>query len=104
MQHRKQLEEKLIEKAMKDEDFRKQLIDNPAVAIQSFFGVKIPDTFKITVLEEDANSYFLVLPFKNEEAGDELSEEQLEQVAGGYTGDITCFADSWATCNPYLCN
>ena len=34
---------------------------------------------------------------------DELTETELEQVAGGYTGDTTCFADSLLTCNKWVC-
>ena len=51
MNQRQQLEQQLIEKAMKDESFRKQLIENPGAAIEAETGMKIPETMKIKVLE-----------------------------------------------------
>ena len=46
MDQRKQLEQQLIEKAMKDETFRKRLIENPGAAIAAETGWKIPETGK----------------------------------------------------------
>ena len=84
MNQRQQLEQKLIEKAMKDESFRNQLIENPGAAIEAETGMKIPDYILIKVLEEDPQSVYLVLPqlpLQNNEM--ELSEAELESVAGG---------------------
>ena len=84
MNQRQQLEQKLIEKAMKDELFRKQLIENPCAAIEAETGMKMPETMKIIVLEEDPQTVYLVLPQGyNQEAEMELSESELEDVAGG---------------------
>ena len=47
MNQRQQLEQQLIEKAMKDESFRKQLIENPGAAIEAQTGVKMPKTVNI---------------------------------------------------------
>ncbi len=41
-QQRKQLEEIIIYKAMKDEAFRKNLLENPKTAIEEETGIKIP--------------------------------------------------------------
>jgi len=85
---RKQLEEKLIAKAMKDEAFRKHLLENPKAALEAETGIKIPEALNLKVVEEDPASFYLVLPPKiNPETEDELSEAELEMVSGGYEGD-----------------
>ena len=86
-QKRQQLEQALIEKAMNDEAFRKELIANPKEIIEKEIGMKLPEAFNVKVLEEDAQSFYLVLPNKVEPGTeDELSEEELNMVSGGYNG------------------
>jgi Lhr-like helicase len=84
---RKQLEERLIAKATKDETFRNNLLTSPREALETELGITIPDTVIIKVLEEDQNSFYLVLPpIINPETEDELSEAELEMVSGGWDG------------------
>jgi hypothetical protein len=83
-QQRQQLEQQLIEKAMKDQSFRKQLIENPGAAIEAETGWKVPETLKIKVLEEDLQTVYLVLPiFPNKITEAELNNAELESIAGG---------------------
>ena len=97
MEFRQQFEQKLIEKAMKDEAFRKLLIENPGAAIEAETGMKIPETMKIKVLEEEPNTFYLILP-QNPVGIDEieLSDVELEAVAGGY--DIWSRATDCGSC------
>jgi hypothetical protein len=84
MDQRQQLEHRLIEKAMKDESYRKQFIENPGAAIEAETGWKIPETVKIKVLEEDPQTVYLVLPkFSNQITEVELNNAELESIAGG---------------------
>jgi len=92
MNQKQQFEQKLLEKAMKDEAFRKQLIENPVVAIEAETGWNIPDTLHVKVLEEDAETFYLVLPPVGEVNGKgELADDELNEVAGGgSTYVVTC--------------
>lgn len=96
---RKQIEQKIIEKAMKDEDFRKQLIDDPKHLLEQEFRMKLPDSVDIIVVEEDAQTFYLVLPQNSAIIEDgELTEADLELVSGGYGRDTNEYS-----CRVYQC-
>jgi len=96
---RKQIEQKIIEKAMKDEDFRKQLIDDPKHLLEQEFRMKLPDSVDIIVVEEDAQTFYLVLPQNSAIIEDgELTEADLELVSGGYGRDT-----NESSCHVELC-
>lgn len=102
MNQKQQLEQRLIEKAMKDELFRERLLSNPKETIEQEVGFTIPATLHIRVLEEDANTFYLVLPpVGSPESSDELTEYELEAVSGGqafYTGNALCTAGTMCLC------
>ncbi|MBD2530121.1 NHLP leader peptide family natural product precursor [Nostoc flagelliforme FACHB-838] len=83
---RNELEAKLVAHAWQDEAFKQELISNPRAAVEREIGQKVPESTDIRVLEETGNTIYFVLPKKP--SIDELSEEQLEAVAGGDGGDI----------------
>ena len=98
-QLRKQIEERLIEKAMKDEVFRKQLLENPKEIIEKETGVKFPADLNLRVLLETTGQVYLVLPAMHTEAfQEELSEAELESVVGGTAGAEEV-ASHWTYCN-----
>jgi len=80
------LEAKLIEKAMADEAFKRELMSNPKAAIAKEVGQEVPAELEIEVLEQTPTKLYLVLPMSESEASpsEELAEEQLEAVAGGF--------------------
>lgn len=87
MNNRKNIEKQLIEKAMKDEVFRQRLLENPERTIGEEFAIKIPESFKINVLQEESNSFYLILPpLQESKQTDELAEPELASVAGGGDG------------------
>lgn len=68
-------------KAMTDKDFRALVLANPHKAIQDVTGKEVPKGFAIKVVESDpAYHATFVLP---EMVTEELSDEALEDVAGG---------------------
>ena len=76
---RRQIENQLIDKASHDTAFRQALISDPRAAIEKEFGITIPGSLKLQVIEECADRLCLVLPA----AQGELSDLELESVAGG---------------------
>ena len=87
LEHRKELESKIIEKALKDQEFRESLLTNSKATLEKELGTKFPEGIEIKVLEETENTLYLVLPPSPIPKGTELSDEQLEAVAGGSKSD-----------------
>lgn len=85
-------------KALADKEFRKVLLANPNNAIAQVSGKDVPAAFKIKVIESDpAYHATYVLP---QMVSDDLSDEDLEKVAGGgdcvghaCAGDVSCVLD-----------
>ncbi|HUM83045.1 MAG TPA: NHLP leader peptide family RiPP precursor [Lachnospiraceae bacterium] len=69
------------DKAVRDSDFRKALIDNPRDTIEKMTGEKLPEGFNIKVIENDpAYNATFVLP---DLVSGEIEEDNLEEAAGG---------------------
>lgn len=86
---RKEIEDAFLKKSNEEPEFRNKLIQDPKGTLESELNVKLPENFNVTVLEEKANDFYFVLPLNPElPLTGELSEEQLEQVAGG-----SCYFD-----------
>ncbi|GAB6174407.1 hypothetical protein JCM15765_38850 [Paradesulfitobacterium aromaticivorans] len=74
----------LITRALKDESFRQELLANPKAVVEKEMGklkggAKLPAAMEVKVIEQPANTLYLVLPTQS----DELSDETLDSVAGG---------------------
>lgn len=73
--------EEAMRAAVTDEEFRAGLLDDPKGAVEKLTGAELPEDFKLKVLEEDpAYDMTILLPPMMD---DSLSEDELEQVAGG---------------------
>lgn len=83
---RNELEASLYTKAWKDESFKRELINNPKTVIARELELSLRDDVEIRVLEETANNMYFVIPAKPQ--AQELSEEQLEAVAGGWDAHL----------------
>ncbi len=95
-QMRKQKEQQILEHALSDGDFRSALIANPRTTIETELSINIPADADVRVIEEPANSFYVVLP-TNVAEGDELSDELLEAVAGGWWVELLWTAVCFGT-------
>ncbi|WP_445634082.1 NHLP leader peptide family RiPP precursor [Nostoc sp. DSM 114161] len=83
--HILEIEVQLLARAAQDCDFRTRLIADPKT-VMAQKGLNFPTNIQVSVLEETANRYYLVLPaldFSELETNRDLSDAELELVAGG---------------------
>ncbi len=76
----------VISKAWEDLSFRKELIENPVTAIENLTGAKItlPEGKELIIADQSDNSkIFVNIPSEPDLENMELSEGQLEAIAGG---------------------
>jgi hypothetical protein len=86
---RAEMERTLVQRSIEDDSFRQRLLDDPKGTVEQEMGSRLPEGVEVMALEESADTIYLVLPLRSAdlETG-ELSDEALEEVAGG---------GSWAT-------
>jgi hypothetical protein len=71
-------------KAAQDAAFRAELLANPRAAVEKLFGTALPAHVKLQAVEQPADTYVVVVPTAAAVgAGGELSDADLEAVAGG---------------------
>jgi len=83
----------IVQKAWEDAEFKKELVADPAAAIEKLLGKKLdlPAGKRLVVRDQtDESTLFINIPAKAKKADDlELNEEQLEAVAGGVNSMIS---------------
>jgi hypothetical protein len=78
----------VLERAAIDREFRQQLLTDWRRAIKSSFGIEVPPTFTLRFIERDEGvDALIVLPDYRTPADGELSDQDLETVAGGVDDD-----------------
>ncbi|HEY9428713.1 MAG TPA: NHLP leader peptide family RiPP precursor [Gemmatimonadaceae bacterium] len=78
-------EQQVLSKVLGDPATRAALRERPKATLESIYGVQFPEGTDIRVLEEQVGSHYVVLPPEGLGAGGgELSDSQLETVAGGW--------------------
>jgi hypothetical protein len=80
---RKDVEAKIVALARKDDDFRQKFLADPKGQFEEKLGTKLPPSLKMTAHAEDENSLHFAIPMKPPQKLDELSDQDLEKVAGG---------------------
>ena len=95
---REQMERRLVARSLQDDAFRRRLLSDPKRTVEEELGTRLPEGVRVVAVEETADTIYLELPSASPlgEEGGELSERELEAVAGGGTWtDPTC-----ASCEP----
>lgn len=74
----------LVYRAIKEDDFRKELLDDPTAAVEKELGriapgVQLKSHLKIKVVQQQPDELLIILP----PAGAALSEADLSNVSGG---------------------
>jgi Nitrile hydratase, alpha chain len=82
---RAEIERTLVQRSLEDESFRQKLLDDPRGTVEQELGTQLPEGIEVRVVEESAQSIYLVLPSASPLGGEEgeLSDQDLEAVAGG---------------------
>ena len=85
---RADMEQRLIERSLQDEDFRQQLLSEPKPIIEREIGTQLPEGVRVVAVEESADTVYLVLPSASPLVGEggELSDQLLESVSGAGWG------------------
>jgi hypothetical protein len=85
---RAEMEGRLIQRSLEDESFKQRLLEDPRAVVEEDLGTRLPEGIEVRAVEETANTIYLVLPpptsLGSQQEGEELSESELETVAGGW--------------------
>ena len=88
------LNSQVVQKAWDDAEFKKELIANPVVTMEKLTNEKIslPEGQKLVVVDQsDESTVYFNIPKRIDVDSLQLTEEQLEQVAGGITPTFVAF-------------
>ena len=82
---RAEVERRLIERSLQDEEFRQRLLDDPKGTVEQELGSALPQGVEVRVVEESTDTIYLVLPSASAVGeGGSLSDRELDAVAGGF--------------------
>ena len=83
---RQEMERRIIQRSIEDESFRQRLLEDPKAAVEQELGSRLPEEVRVVALEESADTIYLVLPSTSmaDGEGEDLSDQVLESIAGGY--------------------
>ena len=75
---RAEMERRLIDRSLQDEEFRQRLLAEPRAAIEQDLGSRLPESVEVRVVEETEDTIYLVLPSASPLGqGGELSDQEL---------------------------
>jgi hypothetical protein len=95
LKNRQDVETQVITRALKDASLKQQLLSSPSAAKAEYekeFGQKLPADLQVKVLEENANTAYIVLPYVASTEG--MTDEELEKTASGFNISLPCMFGS----------
>ena len=88
---RAEIERRLVARSLED-DLPPGAARDPKGALEQELGIRLPDEVQVRTVEETADTFYLVLPSASTVGeGGELSDRELEAVAGGWSNPGTGF-------------
>jgi hypothetical protein len=108
---RAEMERSVVQRSLQDEEFRQRLLDDPKGTLEQELGDRLHESIEVRVVEESADTICLVLPSASPIGeGGEISDQELEAVAGGGSTDQrggasgdTCVGTIYAAKGPPGC-
>ena len=75
-----------MQRSLEDESFRQRLLEDPKGVVEEELGTRLSEGVQVRAVEETAETIYLVLPprAETEQSSAEISDEELEAVAGGF--------------------
>jgi hypothetical protein len=96
---RSELTAQLWSKASKDENFKRTLLDDPNGVLERDFGLQVPQGTTVRVLQESAETMYLVLPqWLPGAQAREVPERVREVVREPFAGTESCSCTNQGTC------
>jgi hypothetical protein len=98
---RAEMERRLIQRSIEDDSFGQRPLDDPKATVEQELATQLPESVEVRAVQESADTMYLVLPSASPLGQGEISDQDLEQVAGGgyYTDSgATCAGDWSNTC------
>jgi len=101
---RAEMERRIVQRSIEDDAFRQQLLEDPKAAVEDELGTRLPEDVRVETVEETQDTIYLVLPSTSMAGaeGGELSDQELESVAGGWggetVGDASCAVINSCSC------
>ena len=83
---RKDVKDMIVRTALKNEEFRESLLANPKLTLERALAMTLPEELEVILLQETETKVYLVLPVRIPSEASELSDAELEAVAGGFFG------------------
>lgn len=81
---RAEMERRIIQRSLEDASFRRRLLEDPKATVEQELGARLPEEVQVRAVEETPDTVYLVLPSASAVGqGGELSDRELETVAGG---------------------
>ena len=80
---RGEVQDLLIKFATNDPKYRAALLKDPKMILEKQLNTTLPSSMTVKAVEETADTVYVVVPFVPK-SGQELSDNALEMVAGGF--------------------
>ena len=91
----------IVRNANENPAYRAALLKDPKMVLSKQMNTELPATLKVKVLEETADTIYVIAPYIAPKEGEELSDTDLERVAGGKSKST---GDKQENNNRYTCN